>query len=672
MHLAKIRIENFRCFGSGADAFELTLRPGLTALVGENDSGKTAVVDALRFVLGTTDQEWYRLEASDFHEPGPAREIKMQCEFAALSAGEKTAFVEYLTYDPAGGEPSLFINWTARDTGEERNGRPYRRVEIRSGRNGDGLVLVQDVRDLLRATYLRPLRDAEAALSAGRGSRLSEILHQNGDIKAGDGFGENRPLDGLDTGALKALSVLGIGDLANRLLEQQKGVVETRKKIDEHLGKLTLTGETVSSSVKVSGTNAGDEIRLRQLLEKLDLSLGGAGKLGLGSNNLLFMACELLLLIEEGPRMKLLLIEEPEAHLHAQRQLRVMKYMQERAREKGVQILVSTHSPTLASALELENLVIIHGNRGYSLAPANTNLQMDDYRFLARFLDATKANLFFAKAVMIVEGDGENLILPTIAELIGRDFTASGVSIVNVGGVGLRRYARIFQRADVAAGVPAAPLRIPVACIADLDVHPDCAAGVIGGDRAWRKKSTTNIAERRTRLSAKADGQSVKTFVSDEWTLEYDLALGPKDAQGNYTGGLGEHVFVAACLAENDEAINAGTKTRAEVETAAEAQFQALAQASPAADGSTAAEVLATKVYSKFEKIRFSKPIAAQYLAERIRAKRASGALTVDGLRARLPAYLTAAIDYVAAPLAVPAANGGAAAAAPAVAPADA
>ena len=64
---------------------------------------------------------------------------------------------------------------------------------------------------------------------------------------------------------------------------------------------------------------------LRQLLEKLDLNLGGSGKLGLGSNNLLFMACELLLLAQEDDGNKLLLIEEPEAHLHTQRQLRVMR-----------------------------------------------------------------------------------------------------------------------------------------------------------------------------------------------------------------------------------------------------------------------------------------------------------------------------------------------------------
>jgi len=64
MYLSKITIENFRCFGEGSKCLELPLTPGLTALVGENESGKTAVIDALRFALGTTDQEWYRLDRS--------------------------------------------------------------------------------------------------------------------------------------------------------------------------------------------------------------------------------------------------------------------------------------------------------------------------------------------------------------------------------------------------------------------------------------------------------------------------------------------------------------------------------------------------------------------------------------------------------------------------------
>jgi len=66
MYLSKLTIANFRCYGEGENKFEISLRPGLTTLVGENDTGKSAITDALRFVLGTTDQEWYRPEEADF------------------------------------------------------------------------------------------------------------------------------------------------------------------------------------------------------------------------------------------------------------------------------------------------------------------------------------------------------------------------------------------------------------------------------------------------------------------------------------------------------------------------------------------------------------------------------------------------------------------------------
>ena len=112
-----------------------------------------------------------------------------------------------------------------------------------------------------------------------------------------------------------------------------------------------------------------------------------------------------------------------------------MKTLQEQANEQGIQIIVTTHSPNLASAVDLENIILIHENRAFSMAKASTKLEASDYRFLQRFLDVTKANLFFARGVMIVEGNAENILMPTLAKLIGRDFTEHGVSIVNVGGV---------------------------------------------------------------------------------------------------------------------------------------------------------------------------------------------------------------------------------------------
>ena len=66
-------------------------------------------------------------------------------------------------------------------------------------------------------------------------------------------------------------------------------------------------------------------------------------------------------------------------------------------------------------------------------------------QFLERFLDATKANLFFAKGLIMVEGDAENLLIPAIAQLIGKNLYQYGVSVVNVGSTAYKRYVNIFK-----------------------------------------------------------------------------------------------------------------------------------------------------------------------------------------------------------------------------------
>ena len=660
MYLSKIEIVNFRCFGKDRDRFELSLRPGLTALVGENDAGKTAVVDALRFVLGTTDQEWVRLEDSDFHRE--SREIRIVCKFEKLSTADKRAFVEYLTYGEGTDDaPVLYLNWTATDTGETYRGRAYRRVEIHAGKKGDGPTIATEARDLLRATYLRPLRDAEQALTAGRGSRLSQVLQKTDAIKnAGERYDPN---GAIDSKKLKNLSILGIGDLANVLIQEHQGVKDARGMIDTHLGRLALTTEGIKSTIDVSGARDPDAVRLRRLLEKLDLSLNGEGKLGLGSNNLLFMACEFLLLSKEEAGSRMLLIEEPESHLDAQRQLRAMAFLQDQAKDKGIQVIVTTHSPNLASAIDLNNIVMIRKGRAFSMAEGQTQLEPSDYRFLQRFLDVTKANLFFARGVMIVEGDAENILLPTLAKLIGRDFTEHGVSIVNVGGVGLRRYARIFQRANANGEDTDSQMAIPVACLTDMDVMPDCAPAIIGklrkdeewpafgSTRRWKAEKDFDdhaaLAEHRRERASKADGQCVKTFVSDKWTLEYDLALCRKDSNGQFTGGLAEDVYIAACLAEKDEAINAKPEKVEDVTRSAIQAFAVVRKEALAADICTVPEVLAVHVYAKFAKDGVSKAVAAQYLAERLVEKVRKQELTGGDLRTRLPRYLVEAIEYV-------------------------
>jgi len=323
-------------------------------------------------------------------------------------------------------------------------------------------------------------------MSPGRGSRLSQILANFPEIGQGDPFdAEALPADAT---AVSRLSLLGLSDYLRHNVKKHEGVGSAEEAINkQYLSSLSLTGDSLRGKIDI--TEGGtDKTRLRQILERLELGLLEAttgnprGRYGLGSNNLLYMACELLLLGREPEGLPLLLIEEPEAHLHPQRQLRLMEFLTKAAAVKvkdtkrPVQVILSTHSPNLASKIPLQNIILLEGRRTFPLARGHTRLEEGDYRFLERFLDVTKANLFFAHAVIVAEGDAETILLPVLARLLGADLTEHGVSIVNVGGRGLRRFSSIFQRRTDAPP----KLSVPVACIADMDVMPDCAPTILG------------------------------------------------------------------------------------------------------------------------------------------------------------------------------------------------
>ena len=657
MYISEIRIENFRLFGAADAAFQLHLNPGLTALVGENDAGKTALIDALRFVLGTRDQDSMRLELSDFHQPligDRARDILVRLVFSGLTASDRRAFAEYLTYgDTAASETVLILNWVAKRTDTDGAIRRFMPVEWRTSDRADGPLMDAGARFLLQATYLRPLRDAERAMSAGRGSRLSQILQHTKEIKE---YGEEFDLATNPTPDPRSLSLLGLGDYANHLIENSHGVEVTRNKLnDQYLRPLSFNGDILNARVRISG-NRDDSIRLRQLLEKLEVGLGSItlGELshlrGLGSNNLLFMAGELLLMSSESDGFPLLLVEEPEAHLHPQRQLRLMSFLQDQAAKprpdgQSIQIIVTTHSPNLASEVSLDNLTLICAGRGYPMAKGKTKLTNSDYRFLQRFLDVTKANLFFARGVVIVEGDAEAILLPVIARLIGRDFGNYGVSVVNVGGVGLGRYGRIFMRNEPDID---GEINIPISCVTDMDVMPDCAPVILKkinpGDsvpllpeskRRWRVKSDflgSALEDKRKQIISRANEQKVKTFVANEWTLEYDLAF----------FGLKKEVQVASFLSEADDKLNSGKLKPYNVIKNALRELQSFSTTT------ATKEEICTKIYEPFASSNpISKPTAAQYLAEILEMKIRDGKLSSDHLRAILPPYVVDAIAHV-------------------------
>ena len=536
MYLSSLLIKNFRCFND--DEHIIDFNPGLTVLVGENDSGKSAIMDAIRIVLGTTDFSWIRIETDDFYNEDISREISIRCRFSALTSDEQASFLECLTYEKqeAENKPILYFHWKSKYLLSFKPPRPV--SSFSTGKDGNGPAPSSEARELLRITYLRALRDAYSDMQAGRHSRLSQIVQNIPGLNQG----KSEFQDGMD---INELSLVGITNLSNSLLAAHPSLKSINNDMTEILSKqMLLKNDIIKTRFEVAGSNSNDLQKTMALLEKLDLAVDKnasavQGKVGLGTSNIMSMACELLLHkeAETVKKSSFLLIEEPEAHVHAQRQLKLIQSLDNEAEIKQQQIIITTHSPLLASVVKLNDIVMVKEGQALPLAKGHTKLDEDDYRYLEKYLDATKANLFFARSVIIVEGPGEALLLPTIAKLLGCSFTDFGTSLVDVRSTGLRRYARIFQRSksDNLWG-------IKVACVTDRDVMPNCAPGICidekytldpstwpkKEDRNWRAEADFTAEEATSHLEIikqKADGQQVKTFIADQWTLEYDLAF---------------------------------------------------------------------------------------------------------------------------------------------------
>jgi putative ATP-dependent endonuclease of the OLD family len=595
MYLKELQLTNFRKF----ESLKVTFQKGLNVLVGENDSGKTAIVDAIRYILNTKSFETIRCEPRDFFKPSqnsdclqPERvdTFSITAIFSDFSADEAAKFIEWGYFNEKKEfELRLFLKAKLLD-----NDRIT--WDIKAGPQGAESQMDGDAKALLQVTYLKPLRDAEAEMTPGYRSRLAQILQSHTSfkkVKGVDGQYEKHELENIIENANQQISEF-LDDVKTKSTDQDSpNILES---INSYIENFRQIDDPRKASVKIA------DPELHKILKTLGLELEENSS-GLGTLNKLFMAAELLHL-ETDPfdTLQLCLIEELEAHLHPQAQLRVINALTDISIEKKNQFILTTHSTTIGASISLENLILCRGKNVYPMWQGQTELAIGDYKFLQRFLDSTKANMFFARGVIMVEGDAENILIPTIAELIGKPLHKYGVSIVNVGSTAFLRYSKIFQRNNL-HGQDLPELDLPVSVITDLDIpaieffgsekkdKPEyyqiienaltdsktnsyCLKGIynniytsfddlqaaiksaIGQTtmpsglndkiKGWKiKLGLDNISDIRAAksqtLKRKFDSQKVKVFINKNWTLEYDLAC---------SNELREHFAVAVQIAK--------------------------------------------------------------------------------------------------------------------------
>jgi len=638
MHISKIKITNFRLF----ENIELSLNEGLNVLVGENDSGKTALIDAIRYVLGTNSNDRAFIKEEDFH--GECNELSIKITFAGVDA-HAHRFVEHLSHEEYEDEEGnnkrrsvLHIQLNARKTGAERRGYPYIKTDLKSGVDGNGLSVEAEIRDFLSATYLKPLRDAETELSSGRASRLSQILSSSKEVNVG-----------MDT----ILSV--IAEANEALLSDDAALKKAAENIQiNYLHELIFDEdkENLGAFIDIAGVRTEElgglpdntkRRHLRTVLEGLSLALTKDRRMhGLGYHNLLFMGAELLLLEQEAEHeLPLLLIEEPEAHLHPQLQMKLLQFINSKVSEYGVQCILSTHSPNISAKADPSEIIMLNGGKAFPLREGETELKGDDYKYLQKFLDATKANVFFAKSLLFVEGDGENILLPEIARLLGRPLENYGVSIIKYDNSGSwKRFARLFLRTRK-DGNPEDWNPSKICVLRDLDLWPDCAEEKDDGSNVYGFKKPNNrnqsywrrnCADENQRATDHIDGlnrQNVTVKISNDWTFEYCLA--------KY--GL----FFECCAVLGTDLIEA---TEDEKATYIQGKVSKTDFAYNMAD--ILRKQAADKLQENIDAIEDEKKDDAIEIAD---VKRKTSIEYSLALKEKLPLYIVEAIEYVTAPI---------------------
>ncbi|WP_229632063.1 ATP-dependent nuclease [Pseudoduganella violaceinigra] len=436
MYLSELGISNFRKLKN----VQLRFQPGLNVIVGANNVGKSAVVDCLRALLAGHDEPYPRFDLGDLHRPPegmPEGDIEFHYVFRELEPDDEADFLAAIK-QMADGQVEAHIRIRYFDP--DLSGRF--KVKRWVGDHED-VPLNSDMMENLRGVYLQPLRDASQSLRPSKSSQLARLIHLLADEDGRAGI--NNALIELDA------QLTGHRPIRDT---QQAVTTRHREMLGNHLSQAITVGLSASDFQRLSS-------RLALTVDNFELDQNG-----LGFNNLICMAVVLSELAKNPEATyRGLIIEEPEAHLHPQLQAILLDYLAGLPAvvgEKPVQLFVTSHSPHFASNANLDSLTCLvdSGDIVTSFFPREVKFDKGKREKLERYLDVTRAELFFARKVIFVEGAAERMLVDVLANKAGHELREHGVSLISVEGLNFDSFLPLFGENA---------LKIPVALITDAD-----------------------------------------------------------------------------------------------------------------------------------------------------------------------------------------------------------
>lgn len=564
MYVARIHVQNFRCF----EDITVEFNAGVNVIIGENNAGKTALLRAMGLVFNREHRP--RIKKYDFYqgikpssEP-PEVEVAVTLRSSHGDTVEDKALVAtwltkleapweaMLTYrfflpederqafkDHVETNPTRDMFWRAL----ERHLPKY--VSRIYGGNPEAQAQAEpEWLSKFSYQFLDAIRDVQTDLFSGSNPMLREMLNAVLD----DGAKKGQPENKQDT---KDISN-GTPATFQKTAKVLKDNLVDRMDTDRLFELVKKTGAEDAGEPVLGGTIGEDDLigALKLFIEAHDLEIPATHN-GLGYNNLLYISLVLANLdFKASPDRSganavlfpILLIEEPEAHLHPALQYKLLKFLRERvkSRQRSRQVFITTHSTHITAAVELDSIICMSAadaDNAISVAYPGKVFGEDkegrkSKKYVERFLDATKSNMLFAKGVIFVEGLAEQLLLPCFAEYIGSPLEDKHVAVIAVGGSTFKHFLPIFG-----AGLPDKTeewaLRRRVACIVDADPSRKernkttarwkaCFPYMLDQEPdKYEYKATSGVIQRLVDLCR--NDKKIAIFHGKK-TLEYDLA----------------------------------------------------------------------------------------------------------------------------------------------------